>query len=158
MMNINISKSTPLIMVASFLMLFCNASFSTPHKPIQPSLYERLGGIYAIATVVDNFVERLLVNDTLNANPAISNAREHVPKAGLKYQVTTFVSEATGGPQHYAGRSMQAAHQQLNINDEQFQAMLVDFKVTLDSFNVPMQEQNELVNLINSTKDEIVTQ
>lgn len=51
-----------------------------------PSLYERLGGVYSIATVVDDFIERLLVNDTLNANPAITDARTRVPKAGLKYK------------------------------------------------------------------------
>jgi hypothetical protein len=45
------------------------------------SLYDRLGGVYNIATVVDNFIERLLVNDTLNANPAINEARARVPKA-----------------------------------------------------------------------------
>ena len=54
------------------------------------SLYDRLGGVYSIATVVDDFVERLLVNDTLNANPAISEARARVPKAGLKFQVTAL--------------------------------------------------------------------
>jgi hemoglobin len=47
------------------------------------SLYKRLGGAYAIATVVDAFIERLLVNETLNANPAIAAARKKVPKAGL---------------------------------------------------------------------------
>jgi len=45
------------------------------------SLCDRLGGVYSIATVVDDFVERLLVNDTLNANPAMSEARARVPKA-----------------------------------------------------------------------------
>jgi hypothetical protein len=47
-------------------------------------LYDRLGGLYSIASVVDVFIERLLVNDVLNANPAIRAARERVPKAGLK--------------------------------------------------------------------------
>ena len=60
------------------------------------SLYDRLGGVYSIATVVDDFVERLLVNDTLNANPAISEARARVPKAGLKFQVTALVCEVHG--------------------------------------------------------------
>src|SRR5262249_57885678 len=62
------------------------------------SLYERLGGVYPIALVVDDFIERLLVNDTLNANPAIRKARSDVPKQGLKFQVTTLVRQATRGP------------------------------------------------------------
>ena len=49
------------------------------------SLYERLGGAYPIAVVVDAFIERLFVNETLNANPAIDKARQQVPKQGLKF-------------------------------------------------------------------------
>src|SRR5262245_46523359 len=79
------------------------------------SLYEGLGGVDAIATVVDTFIEKLLVNDTLNANPAIKEARARVPKAGLKFQVTALVCQVTGGPQMYTGRSMKDAHAKLHI-------------------------------------------
>ena len=74
-------------------------------------LYDRLGGVYSIATVVDDFIERLLVNDTLNANPAINQARSRVPKAGLKFHVTALVCAATGGPCRYTGRAMKESHQ-----------------------------------------------
>src|ERR1043165_10147511 len=77
------------------------------------SLYERLGGVYAIATVVDTFIEKLLVNDVLNANPAIAEARARVPKAGLKFHVTALVCQVTGGPQLYAGRATKEAHPEL---------------------------------------------
>src|SRR5260370_37660497 len=88
----------------------------TKSAPEQPkSLYDRLGGVYSIATVVDDFIERLLVNDTLNANSAISEARARVPKAGLKFHVTALVCEATGGPCKYSGRTMKEAHAHLNI-------------------------------------------
>jgi hypothetical protein len=90
-------------------------------QPARKSLYERLGGVYSIATVVDDFIERLLVNDTLNANPAISEARRRVPKAGLKFHVTTLVCEVTGGPCKYSGRSMKESHDHLNINEGQWQ-------------------------------------
>src|SRR5262245_9161019 len=82
------------------------------------SLYDRLGGVYSIATVVDDFIERLLVNHTLNANPKIKEARDRVPKAGLKFQVTALVCEVTGGPQKYTGRSMKEAHRHLNITEK----------------------------------------
>src|SRR5688572_20105286 len=120
------------------------------------SLYERLGGIYSIATVVDDFIERLLVNDTLNANPAISQARAHVPKAGLKFQVTALVCDVTGGPCKYTGRAMKESHQQLSITEGQWQAMLVDFQKTLDKFKVPATEQKELIAIVGSTKKDIV--
>jgi hemoglobin len=121
------------------------------------ALYDRLGGVYSIATVVDDFIERLLVNQTLNANPAINQARAHVPKAGLKFQVTALVCEATGGPCKYTGRAMKESHQQLNITEEQWQAMVVDFQGTLDKYKVPAREQEELIIIVGSTKKDIVT-
>jgi hemoglobin len=120
-------------------------------------LYDRLGGVYSIATVVDDFIERLLVNDTLNANPAISQARTRVPKAGLKFHVTALVCEVTGGPCKYTGRAMKESHQQLNITEGQWQAMVADFRKTLDKFKVPAKEQEELVIIVGSTKKDIVT-
>jgi hemoglobin len=128
------------------------AEAQTATKP----LYERLGGVYAIATVVDDFIERLLINDTLNANPAISEARVRVPKAGLKFQVTVLVCEVTGGPCTYTGRTMKDSHAKLNINEAQWQAMVVDFRKTLDTFKVPPREQEELVAIVGSTKKDIV--
>lgn len=121
-----------------------------------PTLYERLGGVYPIATVVDDFIERLLVNETLNANPAIAEARVRVPRAGLKYRATSMVGQATGGPEVYDGRSMKEAHAHLNITETEWQAMLTDFKATLDKFEVPEAEQAELVAILESVKGDIV--
>ena len=125
-------------------------------ETLEPSLYDRLGGVYAIASVVDDFIERLLVDDILNANPAIKEARDLVPKAGLKFRVTALVCQATGGPQSYTGRSMKESHQHLNITEEEWEAMKADFQETLDKFQVPEQEQNELLAIVESTKGEIV--
>ena len=121
-----------------------------------PSLYQRLGGVYSIATVVDDFIERMLVNDTLNANPAIKEARDRVPKAGLKFRVTAMVCEATGGPKKYTGRNMKASHKHLNITEAEWPVMRVEFKKTLDKFKVPAKEQKELFAIVESTKADIV--
>jgi hemoglobin len=121
-----------------------------------PSLYDRLGGVYSIATVVDDFIERLLVNATLNANPAINEARRRVPKAGLKFHVTALVCAATGGKCAYTGRPMKESHEKLNITQPEWDAMVVDFKATLDKFKVPPREQQELITIVNSTKNDIV--
>lgn len=121
-----------------------------------PALYERLGGVYNIATVVDDFIERLLVNDALNANPRILEARNRVPKAGLKYHVTALVCQVTGGPCTYGGRTMKESHAHLNINETQWQAMVGDFKKTLAKFRVPAREQEELIAIVESTKKDIV--
>lgn len=125
-------------------------------QPAPKPLYERLGGVYPIATVVDDFVERLLVNDTLNANPAIREARDRVPKAGLKYHVTSLVCQLAGGPQKYTGRGMKEAHLHLYITEQEWEAMVADFKKTLDKFKVPEKEQGELFGAVGAAKADIV--
>lgn len=132
------------------------ATDSPPASPVVKSLYDRLGGAYPIAVVVDDFIERLLVDEALNANPAINDARERVPKQGLKFHVTTLVCQVTGGPCKYVGRDMKTSHAHLNITSNEWQAMLADFRKTLDKFNVPAVEQDELVAIVNSTKADIV--
>jgi hemoglobin len=126
-------------------------------SPASKSLYDRLGGAYPIAVVVDDFIERLLVDDTLNANPAIKEARQRVPAQGLKFHVTTLVCQVTGGPCKYAGRDMRSSHAHLHISEREWQAMLADFNKTLDKFRVPAPEKGELVAIVNSTRSEIVT-
>ena len=51
--------------------------------PTKPSLYDRLGGLYPISAVVDDFIDRIYINTTLNANPNIAKARRAVRKPGL---------------------------------------------------------------------------
>lgn len=120
------------------------------------SLYDRLGGVYPISVVVDTFVDLLLVNDVLNANPAIKAARDRVPAAGLKYRVTELVCQQTGGPCKYTGRGMKESHVHLNISEKEWQAMLADFRRTLNNYGVPAKEQGELVAIVESTKKDIV--
>ena len=124
-------------------------------KPVK-TLYERLGGVYNIAPVVDEFLEVLYNDDILNANPKIKEARDRVPKAYLKYHVTSMVCQATGGPEKYTGRGMKESHQHLNITEKEWQAMGADFKKVLDKFKVPEQEQKELIAIVETTKKDIV--
>ncbi len=138
------------------MVLFSVTTVMGQSKPKEKSLYDRLGGVYAIATVVDDFIERLLVNDVLNANPAIKEARNRVPKAGLKYRVTEMVCMATGGPCKYSGRSMKDSHKHLNISGKEWDAMAADFKMSLDKFKVPEKEQSELFAIVGTTKKDNV--
>jgi hemoglobin len=140
------------VLAAAVLLISVAIRAAEPKK----SLYDRLGGAYAIATVVDTFIEKLLVNDTLNANPAIREARARVPKAGLKFQVTALVCQVTGGPQTYTGRSMKEAHRNLHITEREWDAMVHDFVETLDEYKVPKAEQAELLTIVGSTKKDIV--
>ncbi len=120
------------------------------------SLYERLGGIYNIATVVDDFIDRIMVDGRLNANPQVDEAHHRVSPAGFKYLVTEQVGEAAGGPQRYTGRSMEDTHLDLLITGDEWEAFIDDFNQTLDKFEVPQQERSELLDIIESTRDAIV--
>jgi hemoglobin len=122
----------------------------------QPSLYERLGGVYAIAAVVDDFIERIMVDPRLNANPKVDEAHHRVSKAGFKYLVTEMVCWATGGPQKYTGRSMLDSHSELDITEGEWQAFLDDLRQTFDRFSVPAPERKELFAIVDSTKRDIV--
>jgi hemoglobin len=66
--------------------------------PAKPSLYDRLGGLYPISAVVDDFIDRVYVNPTLNANRNIAKARSDVRKAGLKVHVVNLVCMVTAAP------------------------------------------------------------
>lgn len=127
---------------------------TTPANP--ESLYERLGGIFAIATVVDDFIDRIMADPRLNANPAVDEAHHKVPPAGFKYLVTEMVGMATGGPQTYTGRTMTDSHRHLNITPQEWDAFMDDFQQTLDKFQVPAAEQAELKAIVESTYGEIV--
>src|SRR5213594_846939 len=65
--------------------------------PAQKSLYDRLGGVYAIAAVIDDLIDRVMDNPRLNANPKVDEAHHRVSRAGFKYLVTELVCGATGG-------------------------------------------------------------
>src|SRR5207244_5296259 len=84
------------------------------------SLYERLGGIYNIATVVDDFIDRIMVDDRLNANPCVDEAHHRASPPGFKYLVTEQLGEASGGPQRYTGRSMEDSHPHLLITADEW--------------------------------------
>jgi hemoglobin len=121
-----------------------------------PSLYDRLGGIYNIATVVDDLIDRIMVDPRLNANPRVDEAHHRVSPAGFKYLVTEMVGWATGGPQQYSGRSMGDSHRHLMITPEEWQAFMDDVQQTLDRFQVPQPEQEELKAIVESTREAIV--
>jgi hemoglobin len=124
----------------------------------QTSLYERLGGVYSIATVVDDFIDRIMIDPRLNANPRVDEAHHRVMPPGFKYLVTEMVCWATGGPQTYTGRSMGDSHARLRITDAEWQAFEEDFQQTLDKFDVPKAEQRELKAILASTKADIVAE
>ena len=120
------------------------------------SLYDRLGGVYSIAAVVDDFIDRIMNDPVLNANPLVDEAHHRVTSSGFKYLVTEFVCSVTGGPQQYSGRSMYDSHRHLKITTHEWNAFMHDLEQSLYKFNVPQAEREELVALVESVKSEIV--
>ena len=124
--------------------------------PQPPTLYERLGGVYSIATVIEDLIDRIMVDPRLNANPLVDVAHHRVPPAGFKYLVTEMVCWAAGGPQKYTGRSMYESHKDMKITAGEWDAFMDDLQQTLDKFGVPAQEQAELKAIVDSTRSDIV--
>jgi hemoglobin len=146
------------LMVSAALALLpaVGGSEEKPAAPAKPSLYDRLGGLYPISAVVDDFIDRVYVNDTLNANPNIAKARNQMRKPGLKVHVANLVCLTTGGPCTYTGKAMKESHAGFHITPKEWDALLVDFRASLDKFKVPAAEQQELVQIVESTKPDIV--
>jgi hemoglobin len=123
---------------------------------VRPSLCDRLGGVYNIATVIDDFIDRIMSDDRLNKNPALNEAHHRVSPPGFKFLVTEMVCWAAGGPQHYSGRSMGDSHRHLNIAEDEWAAFMDDLHQSLAKFRMPAEKENDLVAIVESTRDAIV--
>ncbi len=133
------------------------AAASGEQAAAKAPLYDRLGGLKGIAVVVDDFIDRLVVNKTLNQNPAINAGRMASPAPYLKFQVSQLVCEATGGPCKYTGKGMKESHAHLNISEKEWGVMADEFQKSLDKFKVPAAEQRELFEIVGKTHPDIVT-
>ena len=114
------------------------------------SLYDRLGGREAITAVVDDFVARAAADGRINAK----FARTDVPR--LKAMLVDQVCQATGGPCTYAGRSMPETHSGMGVTAGEFDALVEELVATLDQFEVPAAEKEELLGLLGPMRPEIV--
>ena len=159
-MRRNFNARNVLVMLSLFSLLMVSAISAQENvaEKTEASLYDRLGGVYSIATVVDELIERLEVNEILNANPLLDKARTNVPKAGIKFRLTAMICQATGGPEVYHGRSMKDSHAHLNISNTEWDEMVRVFEQLLNDFKVPEKEQKELFALISPTKADIVSE
>jgi hemoglobin len=125
----------------------------------EPTLYERLGGIFAIAAVVDHFSDQLLKNPTVvEANPELNEwhtAKYPGRLPGLKFLRTLWVASLAGGPFHYTARELRDAHFDLKIAPEVFDEVAAELGRTLEHFSVPQREKEEVLAAFNGWKDEV---
>lgn len=122
----------------------------------EPTLYERLGGYNAIAATADDLTERLYVNATLNANPAIKEFHDKGQKEGFKTILAAWVIEETGGPKAYFGRPLDEAHAHLSITEREFDIVMNECRTTFYKFNVPENELEELMGLLEAYRGRVV--
>jgi hemoglobin len=119
--------------------------------PAPASLYDRLGGITAITTVVDSFIARAGADTRINQKFTKSD----VPR--LRFHLIEQVCNATGGPCDYTGRDMPTAHANMAVTDGEFDALVEDLTATLDQLGVPAAEKNELLGILGPLRAQIVT-
>jgi hemoglobin len=131
------------------------------------SLYERLGGVFAIAAVVDHFSDVVVKNPVVgqrSTNDELNQwSTEHLDRlAGLKFMRTLWLCEAAGGPFTFEatkpGRThlgLEEAHRELHIAPEEFDEVAAELKRSLDAFNVPPAEQGEVLAAFAAHKGEV---
>jgi len=123
----------------------------------EETLYDRLGGAYAIAGAVDYLVDRLHTNVTLNkANKGVEDFHTDQYKAGYKFMVTAWSIEATGGPKCYPGRDMFESHKHLGLTDFDFDVTAHEIKNTLYQLGVPQKEVVEFMEIIESYRSKVI--
>ncbi len=126
----------------------------------EASLYERLGGYFAIAAVVDRFSDEIIKNPKLNENPALkawneTEAATRLP--GLKFGRTLWIAAAAGGPFEYTGLPLAEAHQEFNLTAEEFEEVGAEIVRALEHFQVPEREIQELVAAYMQSMPEVVS-
>jgi hemoglobin len=125
----------------------------------EPSLYERIGGLFAIAAVINDFSDRVVSNQQIgDANAELHKWHAEAYKTrlpGLKWGRTFWVASVAGGPYLYTGKSMRDAHFDLKISPETFDLVSAELAAALDDFNVPEREKNEVLDAFDGEKGEV---
>ena len=119
-----------------------------PAKP----LYDRLGGKPAITAVVDDFVANVAADTRINGYFA------HADIPHLKMELVDQICQGSGGPCVYTGKSMKDAHKGMGITTAAFNALVEDLQKSLNKFNVPAKEQDDLLAVLGPMKPDIVGQ
>ena len=131
------------------------------------SLYDRLGGAFAIAAVIDHFSDAVVRNPKVgqgseNAQLDEWSADELARLPGLKFMRTLWVCDIAGGPQVYAGTKpgstqlgLEVAHRELKISPDEFDDVAAELARSLDHFNVPEREKGEVLAAFAAHKGEV---
>lgn len=131
------------------------------------SLYERLGGVFAIAAVVNRFSDEVVKNPKVGQKSQNPDLREwHTRQLdrlpGLKFMRTLWVCAAAGGPYVYTATKpgqtpmgLENAHRNLHISPEEFDEVAAELSRTLDYYHVPAREKGEVLGAFAAHKGEV---
>ena len=133
----------------------------------EESLYDRIGGAFAIAAVVDQFSDALIRNPIVgqqSKNPALrewhTNNLGRLP--GLKFMRTLWVCAVAGGPFQFTATrpgstvlGLEEAHRNLRISPAEFDEVAAELARTLDQFKVPQQERDQVLGAFAAHKGEV---
>lgn len=133
----------------------------------ESTLYERLGGAFAIAAVIDHFSDAVVKNPIVgqkSENPALRDWHTdnlgRLP--GLKFMRTLWVCKVSGGPFEYTGTKpgsttvgLEVAHHDLKISPAQFDEVAAELGRTLAVFKVPDAETKEVLAAFAAHKGEV---
>ena len=144
-----------------------NAHAQAKQTMPEKSLYERLGGVFAIAAVVDHFSDDIVKNPIVGQESKNKQLREWHTKnlgrlPGLKFMRTLWVCEVSGGPFKFAATKpgatslgLEVAHKDLKISPAEFDEVAAELGRTLDFFKVPKVEKDEVLGAFAAHKDEV---
>jgi hemoglobin len=141
------------VVAAALLSACMMAPPAPPPAPMpgpQATLYQRLGGQPAVVAVVDDFVGNVAGDGRINRYFANTN----IPH--LKQGLVDQICQATGGPCVYSGAPMRVVHHNMQVTDAAFNALVEDLVKSLNKFNVPSREQQELLSILGPLKGDIV--
>jgi len=135
----------------------------------EKTLYERLGGVFAIAAVIDHFSDAVVQNPIAGKTSKNLALREWHTRnlsrlPGLKFMRTLWVCALAGGPLQYTATKpgetelgLEEAHRNLKIAPEEFDAVAAELERTLDFFKVPAREKGEVLGAFAAHKNEVTT-
>jgi hemoglobin len=133
----------------------------------EQSLYERLGGVFSIAAVIDHFSDAVVRNGIAgqgSGNPALRewHTQSLARLPGLKFMRTLWVCDVAGGPFTFTATKpgatllgLEEAHRELHISPDEFDAVAAELGRSLDSFNVPRREKEEVLAAFAAHKGEV---
>ena len=133
----------------------------------EPTLYDRLGGAFAIAAVVDHFSDAVVANPIVgqqSENPALRewHTQNLGRLPGLKFMRTLWVCNVAGGPFQYTATvpgstvlGLEEAHRKLHISPEEFDEVAAELGRTLDVVGVPQREKDEVLAAFAAHKGEV---